>query len=383
MWAIVDYMYYLANLEGSAEDAHPEAPYENQMTAVPSDEELDLAAMDLARSRELFANAPRSMFPIVGQIIEPGRNFYPSVYAINAQAVYNDDDILIKLTWNDMRAETFGTNAPDLAAALWDDELAALGLDTPAGGDEDDGGDFWGTGDDTADAAGGEEDFWGVEEEEDTGGDGGDDFWGVEEDDDSGGGDDFWGEDEDSAPAGPSGPDFEFNDAVALQFPMAMPTGIRRPYFLFGDAQNPVDIWFHDLGADRAVSYVGRGSAALAPSDGEAPASWKSFDQGEWTVIFKRERRGRGTISFDEGTFVPIAFSVWDGFNRERGNKRGLTGWRYVYMEPREEVAWMEPVAKTFGAVLLLELIVVGLVRLRRKQADASAEAAAGRVAPG
>lgn len=367
MWAIVDYMYYLANIEPESNDAMPEAPYKNLVTAVPFDEDLDLS-----RGDELFADAPKAMFPIVGQIIEPGRNFYPSIYAVTAQAIYNDDDIAFRLTWNDMRDEVSGTNAPDLQAALFDEELAALGLATTgdsgdAGGDD---GDFWGVDDGGGDDEG---DFWGVEEEE-SGGD--DDFWGTEEDD--AGGDDFWGEDDGgSEPAGPTGPDFEFNDAVALQFPLTMPTGIRKPYFLFGDAQNPVDLWFRDLGADKAASYVARGSAAIAPSEGEPPETVVSRVDGEWSVIFKRRRQGRGTISFEEGEFVPIAFSVWDGFNRERGNKRGLTGWRYVFIEPMEEVAWQAPVAKTFGIVLLLELIVIGLVRRSRKKSAVAAEAAA------
>ena len=31
---------------------------------------------------------------------------------------------------------------------------------------------------------------------------------------------------------------------------------------------------------------------------------------------------------------MPIAFSVWDGFSRERGNRRGLSFWYSLYVEP-------------------------------------------------
>ena len=358
MWAIVDYMYYLAGLEPSADDQPPEAPYKNRMVAVATDEEIDLS-----RGKELFADAPKSMFPLVGQVIEPGRNFHPSVYALTAQAIYNDDDVAFLLTWNDMRAETSGSNAPDLTAPLWDDELAALGL-APTAGDEE--GDLWGDaaedeGDVWGDAAEDEGDIWGDAAEEE-------DVWGDAAEDE-GGEEDFWGEGEDEAGAAtPTGPDFEFNDAVALQFPQAMPAGVRRPYFLFGDAQNPVDIWFRDLGAAATVVYTGRGSAAISPAESDVPETSVSYVDGEWEVIMKRSRRGRSSISFEEDTFVPVTFSVWDGFNRERGNKRALTGWRYVYVEPREEPQWQAPVAKTFGGILVLEVLLIALVRRSKRR---------------
>jgi hypothetical protein len=306
------------------------------------------------------------MIPLLGQVIEPGRDFHPSVYAVTAQAVYNDDEIAFLLTWHDMRQETVGTNAPDLTAPLWDDELAALGLDTGAAEEEE--GDIWG------DAAEDEGDIWGdaAEAEEDVWGDAAEaeeDIWGDAAEDE-GSGDDFWGEDEgEAAEATASGPDFEFNDAVALQFPETLPTGIRRPYFIFGDAQNPVDIWFRDLGAAEAALYAGRGSAAISPKEGDLPETWTQYDAGEWAVIFKRQRRSRSSVSFEEDNFVPIAFSVWDGFNRERGNKRALTGWRYVYVEPREEPEWKVPVLKTFGGILVLEVLLIALVRRSKRRA--------------
>ena len=44
-------------------------------------------------------------------------------------------------------------------------------------------------------------------------------------------------------------------------------------------------------------------------------------------MIFKRSLRRAGGVTFADGQFVPVAFSVWDGTSRERGNKRGLTQW--------------------------------------------------------
>ncbi|NJL27442.1 MAG: hypothetical protein HC897_05875, partial [Thermoanaerobaculia bacterium] len=177
----------------------------------------------------------------------------------------------------------------------------------------------------------------------------------------------------------PAGPDTEFSDAVALQLPVTLPTGVRLPYFLFGDAQNPVELWFADLAdTSQAKAFLGRGSAAIAPADAPPPEMVASYEDGVWSVIFKRSRKERGVVPFNEGTFVPVAFSVWDGFNRERGNKRGMTAWYFLYLEPLEQPSPVGPMVKAAAIVLILELLIVALVlRHHRKNQQAHTVGAA------
>ena len=268
----------------------------------------------------------------------------------------------------DLRAETTGANGPDLQVPSWEEQLEEIDWNTMPGGRPSDDGD--------ADA-GGEDDLWGGAAEDDggdvwgddavdDGGGSGDDFWG---DDAGGSGDDFWGEDEGSAPAGPTGPEAEFSDAIAIQFPQAMPEGVRKPYFLFGDTQNAVDLWFVDLGQNGATNFVGRGSAAVTPNDtGTSIETISRFDKGEWSVIIKRKRKGRSSVSFEEDASVPIAFSVWDGFNRERGNKRGLTSWYNLYLEPLEKPDPTGPMMRAGLGVLAFEILFVLLLRRRHRK---------------
>lgn len=362
IWSITD---YIVSLGGGA----TEAPYAKMVRALPSEDELDLD-----QGVELFADAPEAMFPLIGQIIEPGRSFSWPILAIRARAVYDERDIAILLQWNDMRAETSGTNGPDLVAPTWDEELAALGVDVGGSG-EDDGGGFWGD----AETEGGGDDLWGdaVVEEEESG-----DIWGdaVVEDEagDDGGfwgddvaaedaGDDFWGTDEPAAAAGPSGPDTEFSDAVAIQFPTTRPVGVAKPYFLWGDAQNPVQLWYSDLATSEGSTWIARGSQTLTPGEGAAPEVVASYDKGQWTVIFKQRR----SAVFQEDAFLPIAFSVWDGFHRERGNRRALTRWYDLYLEPMEAPDPQPPMIKAFFGVLFAEILLIGFVR-RRKSHEAA-----------
>jgi hypothetical protein len=146
-----------------------------------------------------------------------------------------------------------------------------------------------------------------------------------------------------------------------------MPQGIRLPYFMFGDSQNAVQLWHADMGTDQATVWTGRGSAALSPGDGEPPQMVAGYDNGEWSVILKQPRRPQNGLAFEESTFIPLALSVWDGFNRERGNRRGLTPWYHVYLEPLERPSSVRPMLKAGLGVLGLELLIIGLVRMRKR----------------
>jgi hypothetical protein len=205
--------------------------------------------------------------------------------------------------------------------------------------------------------------FWGVEEEEEPSEA---DIWGDDAVDE---GDDFWGDEGDSDSA-----DVGFSDAIGLQFPSRLPTGNRKPYFIFGDGQSSIDFWFVDLATDAGLAeqFIGRGSAALEVSETDEIEVTATYDQGRWSVIFKRPLKMRGGINLQPQMFVPIAFSAWDGFNRERGNKRALSQWFYFYLEPDEEISALGPMARTAGGVFLVEILLV--IFIRRRHAAAKAE---------
>jgi hypothetical protein len=160
-------------------------------------------------------------------------------------------------------------------------------------------------------------------------------------------------------------PASEFSDAVAIQIPSQAVTDARKPYFLFGDAQNTVDLWFFDLARPDPQLFTGRGSADLAQKDLAGLTGVASYHEGEWSVIFKRPLRPASAAPFAVGEFLPVAFSVWDGFSRERGNKRGLTLWYSVYLEPENVPSAVGPMFRTALIILVLEIAVVGWVRWR------------------
>jgi mono/diheme cytochrome c family protein len=261
--------------------------------------------IDLAKGAAIFESAPDARFPILGQITEPGRSFNPPASSVTVRAIYDAESMALLVRWDDMSAEKTGKNGPTLPVPPFAQDAAAPSPQAAA--------------DPFADDAAG------------------------------------------AAPAAPS----EFSDAVAIQVPSVVSTGARKPYFIYGDAQSPVDLWFFDLARPEPLQFAGRGSADVAPNDTGDVTGVASYDQGEWSVIFKRPLRASSGAALAPGQFMPVAFSVWDGFSRERGNRRGLTVWQSLYLEPEEVPSSLGPMIRTVFVILALELIVIGWVRWR------------------
>jgi hypothetical protein len=263
--------------------------------------------------------------------MEPGRSFHPRATGVTVQAIYDAESIALLVRWHDMSAEKTGKSGPSLEVPPAEEEEAASGAGEGSGG-----------------ASGG-----------------------------------VFGNDEVAAPpagqaaaaadpfaepaAAPAGQPSEFSDAVSVQIPSQVPTGARKPYFIFGDASNPVDLWFFDLTRPDPLQFTGKGSASIDPNDTGELTGVATFDQGEWSAIFKRPLRASSGAAFSPGEFMPIAFSVWDGFSRERGNRRGLTTWFSLYVEPEVVPSAVGPMVQTALLILVVELAAIGSIRWRSR----------------
>jgi mono/diheme cytochrome c family protein len=297
-WAVTDFIASLSGGDGPG--------YTNLVVAKPVQD-----AIDLTKGAASFASAPVARFPIIGQIMEPGRSFHPPATNVDVQAIYDAESIALLVRWHDMRPDKEGKNDPSLPVPPEEEveEAPAAGAATAAQKPAEPADPFA----------------------------------------------------EEAAAAAPS----EFSDAVAIQIPSQVPTGARKPYFIFGDGQNSVDLWFFDLARPDPLQFTGRGSANIAASDAGDVTGVANYDQGEWSVIFKRPRRVTSGVTFSPGEFMPMAFSVWDGFSRERGNRRGLSLWYSLYVEPENVPSAVGPMVRSALAILVIELAIIGWVRSR------------------
>lgn len=270
-WHLVNYVHSLSRDE-------PE--YSTVVRALAVEGDISIA------DPRLFEDAAPAFFPLFGQVIEAGRAFYPSATAVEVRAVFNDSEVGVMLTWNDMTADTEGSNDPSMSAPLAGDE----GIET----------------------------------------------------------------------FGPG----RFSDAVAIQTPSKNLSGFVKPYFLFGDGKNPVDLWFADLSKSQGELFEGRGSQSLNRVSDAVPVS-AIYEAGQWTASFRLPRRQDDGFSFEEGAFAPVAFSIWDGFTGERGNKRGITAWYHVYLPPAQTESKAGPIVRYGVFTLLIELALILVIRRR------------------
>jgi mono/diheme cytochrome c family protein len=316
-WAITDFIFSLSGSNGPG--------YSNLVVAKHVQDSIDLA-----KGAASFASAPVARFPIVGQIMEPGRAFHPPATSVTVQAIYDAESIALLVRWHDMSAQKTGKNGPSLPVPAEEEEEPAVVAGE--GGGASAGGSVFGDAEVAPTPAGQAQTP-----------------------------PDPFAEPEAAAAGQPA----EFSDAVSIQIPSQALTGARKPYFIFGDAQNSVDLWFYDLARPDPLQFTGRGSGDIAPNATGDLTGTASYDQGEWSVIFKRPLRATSGAPFSPGEFLPVAFSVWDGFSRERGNRRGLTLWYSVYVEPEVVPSAVGPMIKTALFILAIELAVIGWVRWR------------------
>jgi hypothetical protein len=148
------------------------------------------------------------------------------------------------------------------------------------------------------------------------------------------------------------------SDAVALQIPYKAPEGSPKPYFLFGDKKNPAEIRVADLATGKAQAYLGKGRGHLEAIGGPEPV-WSEYADGEWSVLFLLPRKPGKGMAIDAGAFTPIAFSVWDGFGGETGERRGVTSWYTLYLKPSDSGNAYPAAAGKAIAVIAIEALIV------------------------
>ena len=267
-WALVDYIYSLSPSDAPTYDA--------LVTA-----EVSSAPIDIQKGRDAFKSVKAAFFPVIGQVIEERRNFFPGTNAVEVRAIYDSANIAILVSWHDMSAQKEGSNSPlEVTSPITDSSTK------------------------------------------------------------------------------------KYSDAVAVQIPYKSIEGVGKPYFLFGDKRNPVEITFCDLAHDSITTFIGKGAGNLT-SIANISQIKSGFDNGEWWTIFLRKRHEPKRLPIDQAAFIPIAFSVWDGESHETGNSRGVTSWVTLYLKPAHSENPLGPAAKN---ALFVFAIVVGSIWILRKQ---------------
>jgi DMSO reductase family type II enzyme heme b subunit len=171
-----------------------------------------------------------------------------------------------------------------------------------------------------------------------------------------------------------------FRDSVALQFPVKLREGTKKPHFMRGDSSQPVQLWVWkadlDAEGERAVEEaIARGwkqqPKAQAPEQQQVDST-AVWDQGRWSVVMKRARitEDRNDVQFVAGKFIPMSMNAWDGSNGEHGLIMSLSSWYYVILETAT------PISVYLYAVLAMLLTgALGYWLMRKVEREAGATA--------
>ena len=135
-------------------------------------------------------------------------------------------------------------------------------------------------------------------------------------------------------------PDQEiYEDAVRMQFPVETPTGPKRPYFLMGDSESPVNLWRWGSGEKGITEQNARGTENVndQPQSSQEVQGTVIFHNGQYRAVLKRTLTTadlENDVQFEPGKFISMAFQVWDGFSGETGKRMAISHWYYLLLEP-------------------------------------------------
>ena len=125
-------------------------------------------------------------------------------------------------------------------------------------------------------------------------------------------------------------------DQLVVQFPMEMPEGMERPFFLKGDNRRPVYLW--QWQSDRVGALEGEASGVgteAFQSEGQNLTVDASHADGQWQVMFTRPlvTDNEGDLDFVTGEAIPMALFAWDGDNGESGTRGAVSSWYFMFLE--------------------------------------------------
>src|SRR3989441_220128 len=160
-------------------------------------------------------------------------------------------------------------------------------------------------------------------------------------------------------------------DQLIVQFPVTIPEGMERPYFLMGTATQPVYQWRWTSAPRRAVAGRALGVErfdTLAAT--AAPAAQAVYDRAgaAWRLVLSRALAATGTaneLQFRTGRALPVAFFAQDRSNGESGSRMAVSTWYFLALDqPTPPRVYISPVV---AMVLTLGLGLTVVWRAQRR----------------
>lgn len=130
----------------------------------------------------------------------------------------------------------------------------------------------------------------------------------------------------------------EFPDALAVQFPVSLDKDGRKPYFLNGDSDHPVNLWKWQSNPNGALEMNATGLThwTTQSKENHLVHSRSAYRYGRYFLVLNRKLKTddvKNDIQFNKEVKIPIAFNVWDGSLNEEGTKKAISSWFEMILE--------------------------------------------------
>ena len=132
-----------------------------------------------------------------------------------------------------------------------------------------------------------------------------------------------------------------------------------------------MDLWFFDLAQAAPLQFTAKGSGSIAPNEHGDFTGVASYDQGEWSVIFKRPLRAAvGHFVLARRVHADRVLGLGRVLARARQQAGPARLWYSLYVEPENVPSASGPMVRTALLILALELVVIGGCRRRPSAAQ-------------
>lgn len=133
-----------------------------------------------------------------------------------------------------------------------------------------------------------------------------------------------------------------FEDAIAIQLRVALPSAVQQPYPGHGDKTLGVNMWYWGAGnvsgrqIIKMIDANGFGTEKVRSAGKINIKGMGEYKTGIWKVILRRSLTTPNTdeFQFERDALIPVAFANWDGSNGEKASKHTMTSIHWLQLEP-------------------------------------------------
>jgi mono/diheme cytochrome c family protein len=275
---------------------------------------------------------PRHDFPLVGQVTMEPRQFTPTIDLVTVKALYNDQNLSLLVVWDDP-TNSIAPPAPPVEETPAAGVVPGVEGATPEGAASTEGVTTEGAAADSAPV--------------------------------------------EAPPAAEENGEGEaqvYDDRIGLQFPAKMPESAEKPYFIMGDPDHAVQMVTWNAGAASTAGGIteeinARGPKEITKQEGVQFVGKGQYKNGQYRLVLTRPLTtgDADDIQIAPGTFVPIAFSAWDGTNGDHDTARSVSAWYHLLLElPTPPTRYIYPTIIAF-LVVLAEVWIIAAYKRKRK----------------